>query len=236
MQDRYTGDNGDYAKYGLLRALADGRTLGVAWYLFPDEKHNADGRHIKYLQTPDQWRAKDPALFDTLKNIVDSKRREVAEIERNRVLGSATFSSEILLAPKLTPAQRRVWRGRWFQNIQVSLRGCDLVFVDPDNGLCEDGKFRSGRVKDWKRLPQREAKALAEGRTAVIYHHNTRRKGGHEKKIYYWIDVLGKVTLALRWRAYNSRTFFVVNPVYGMEDQLEKFAHAWGPKAQSHRR
>ena len=29
MQNRYTGDIGDYAKYGLLRALADGQRL--AW-------------------------------------------------------------------------------------------------------------------------------------------------------------------------------------------------------------
>ena len=33
MQNRYVGDIGDYVKYGLLRALADGRQLGVAWYL-----------------------------------------------------------------------------------------------------------------------------------------------------------------------------------------------------------
>ena len=33
MQDRYTGDIGDFAKYGLLRALEAGHRLGVAWYL-----------------------------------------------------------------------------------------------------------------------------------------------------------------------------------------------------------
>ena len=30
MQNPYTGDIGDYVKYGLLRALAEGRRLGVA--------------------------------------------------------------------------------------------------------------------------------------------------------------------------------------------------------------
>ena len=59
MQDRYTGDIGDYVKCGLLRALAGGRNLGVAWYLFPDEDHNSDGRHIDYLGQPDLWRAHD---------------------------------------------------------------------------------------------------------------------------------------------------------------------------------
>src|SRR5690348_3816657 len=53
MQDRYVGDVGDFAKYGLLRRLT-GRAgerkvrLGVVWCLFPDEAHNNDGRHISY--------------------------------------------------------------------------------------------------------------------------------------------------------------------------------------------
>ena len=49
MQDRYAGDVDDYVKLALLRALAPGRKLGVAWYLYPDEDHNADGRHVSYI-------------------------------------------------------------------------------------------------------------------------------------------------------------------------------------------
>lgn len=47
MQDRYTGDSGDYIKYVLLRALSLGLKLGVAWYLYPDEDHNSDGKHVQ---------------------------------------------------------------------------------------------------------------------------------------------------------------------------------------------
>ena len=36
MQDCYVGDVGDFVKYGLLRALSDGKRLGVAWYLRTD--------------------------------------------------------------------------------------------------------------------------------------------------------------------------------------------------------
>ena len=48
MQDRYFGDVGDFGKYGLLRVLCGlwggpNFKLGVVWYLFPDENHNADG-------------------------------------------------------------------------------------------------------------------------------------------------------------------------------------------------
>jgi hypothetical protein len=234
MQDRYTGDIGDYVKYGLLRALADGRRLGVAWYLFPDEDHNDDGRHIGYLNDHGQWRDHDPALYDVLKRIVANDERKVSAVEQSTILGPAKFSGEILSAPELTCAKRRIWRGQWFENIQTSLQGCNIVFADPDNGLCEDEKFSLGNVKDWKRIPLYEAKALAQGRTAVIYHHNTRRTGGHEKEIAYWIDSLGEGTLALRWRAYSGRTFFVVHPIQGMSERLERFSHEWGEKAELH--
>lgn len=51
MQNRYTGDIGDYGKLGLLRVLrASGLTIGVNWYLRPDEGHNDDGRHMGYLK------------------------------------------------------------------------------------------------------------------------------------------------------------------------------------------
>ena len=53
MQNRYFGDIGDFAKFGLLRGLVmpkPGFRLGVLWYLVPDELHTKDGRHVDYLQ------------------------------------------------------------------------------------------------------------------------------------------------------------------------------------------
>jgi hypothetical protein len=60
MQNRYVGDIGNYLKLGILRALSPGHRLGVAWWLYPDESHNRDGRHIGYLQRSDRWRHFDP--------------------------------------------------------------------------------------------------------------------------------------------------------------------------------
>ena len=48
MQDRYTGDIGDYGKLGMLRYLAAaGPRVGVNWYRTPDEDHNEDGKFIR---------------------------------------------------------------------------------------------------------------------------------------------------------------------------------------------
>ena len=52
MQDQYVGDVGDFVKYGLLRAISEGKHLGVAWYLRAD-------RGTSYLQQPEKWRCRD---------------------------------------------------------------------------------------------------------------------------------------------------------------------------------
>ena len=96
MQNRYVGDIGDYLKLGILRALSPGFHLGIAWWLFPDESHNRDGRHISYLSRPDQWRHFDPDLFDTLQEIVSSGRRHVHALEAADILPGAMFASEFI--------------------------------------------------------------------------------------------------------------------------------------------
>ena len=81
MQNRYVGDIGDYLKLGILRALSPGYRIGLAWWLYPDESHNRDGRHIGYLHRPDQWRHYDPELFDVLAQIVSTDQRDIRALE-----------------------------------------------------------------------------------------------------------------------------------------------------------
>jgi len=232
VQDRYVGDIGDYFKYALLRHLAKGRRLGVMWYLFPDEDHNDDGKHITYLSKRDAWRQLDPELFDTLKHLVDEHRRSTAAVAQSGILGQAKYVFERLDAIWLSSDDRRAWRSAWFEGGLNYLSDCNLVFADPDNGLCEDDIFKPGSVKAWKRLPMNEARKLAAGRTAIIYHHNTRYKGGHEKEVGDWIMRLQSNTVALRWRAYNSRTFFIINPTKQIQRDAQQFVKAWGSKAE----
>ena len=81
MQNRYVGDIGDYLKLAILRALSTGHRLGIAWWLYPDENHNSDGRLIAYLNRPEKWRHYDPDLFDALQQIVASGQRDVRVLE-----------------------------------------------------------------------------------------------------------------------------------------------------------
>lgn len=235
MQDRYTGDIGDFVKYALLRHLARDRRLGIAWYLYPDEA-NGDGRHTAYLNDPGNWRHLDPELFDELRLIADPDQnhrpREVRSIEQSPPFQNVTFSRERLDPNGLAPNGRRDWRAEWFTRVLEDLKDCDIVFADPDNGLCLDEKFKSGVAKYWKRIPLSESQKLADGRTAIIYHHNSYFKGGHDAEIDYWAPLLGKDTLAMKYSAYSARTFFVLNADREIEKRLAEFTERWQPKAR----
>lgn len=226
MQDRYAGDVGDYVKFALLRQLAPGQSLGIAWYLHPDESHNGDGRHMGYLNQPQTWRDLDPELFDRLAGAT-TKSRTVAALVHAGVVPAQTFVDELMTSRDLPARDRSDWREAWFARALQSLDGCDLVFADPDNGLVDDDPRRRRQRSFGKQLPLSEALALAAGRTAVIYHHNTRRAGGHDAEVAYWRGLLGRDTIAVRATAWSCRTFFIVNPTEEIQARAEAFAARW---------
>jgi len=90
MQDRYTGDIGDFGKFGLLRALVREnqetvRKLGVIWYLVPDETETTGGNLTAYLDDS-AYGALDGDLHMLLRRIVNSGSRSVRLVEENGVL------------------------------------------------------------------------------------------------------------------------------------------------------
>lgn len=231
MQDKYAGDIGDYVKYGLLRAIRGTRRLGVAWYLHPDAGPAGDGKHTAYLQHPDEWRHLDSELFDALKELVHD-RRSVAAIQESGILGDAVFAIDRLDVAEVKVHDRERWRSRWFRRVKRQLAGCDLVFADPDNGLAPDDRFKPTEAVNAKRIPLWEAMALAEGRTAVIYHHNTRYRGGHRAEILWWKAQLPDGTLAYYWRRVSNRTFFVIKPDGEIRRRLREFEKRWGDRGE----
>ena len=224
MQDRYAGDVGDYVKLGLLRALAPDRQLGVVWYRFPDEDHNKDGRHITYLEQPERYRQLDPALFEHLRGVVVTAR----SIGSLRPALPGVVSCEDSVDSGMVPArQRRSWRRAWFDRALGQISSCDIVFADPDNGIVDDADARKGRAKFGKQMPLEEVKALAEGRCAIVYHHNTRRAGGHDAEVDHWLGSFGVPSMAVRATAYSPRTFFVLNPDEATASRIVEFCERW---------
>ncbi|MGI8839638.1 MAG: hypothetical protein ACR2F8_02445 [Caulobacteraceae bacterium] len=233
MQDRYVGDIGDYVKLSILRAIMPGRRLGVAWWLFPDEDHNSDGVHIAYLDEAARWRSFDPDLFDRLRKVVTAGERRVEALQHADVLPGGVYCDDRIPTTG-TPGQRMLAREQWFRRVQSRVSGCDLVFIDPDNGL-ETKRFNSGASKAGKSVSLAELQALrSPERTLIVYHHHTRMKGGHHHELEHWGERLrgaGFLTVdALRASAYSARAFFILDASHGVRHRAEQIAARWGER------
>lgn len=241
MQNRYVGDIGDYAKYSLLRALSRGHKLGLSWYLYPDED-SGDGGHIGYLLRPDKWREPDPVTFYILRKIVGDafdeihkqQVRSVAAIEESGLLGTSTVFWRKTTVPEGCRGGEALERHReeWFRGSAESLRGRDIVFADPDNGLRKREQFEPRRCRSGKSICEEEALCLAEdGRPVVVYHHNTMFRGGHDAEVRHWQRRLGRRlegrVRAVRWRPFSPRTFFILNCTDELRGRAKQWCEVW---------
>ncbi len=239
MQNRYVADVGDYVKLAILRALAPGRRLGVVWWLFPDEDHNGDGGHREYLTRPNEWRAYDPDLFDALLKIHREGRRSVHALEEAAVLPSTVFAGGLIPCNVQHFSLRPSARNAWLAEVKSRLKGSNLVFLDPDNGIAPTG-LRLTRRSAGKSVMIEEIMALREeGRAFVVYHHQSRRPGvTHLDEIHSLSTRLSasglQVTGALRAKPWSPRVFFIVSGGEDLRERAMSVAELWGDKITWH--
>lgn len=230
MQNRYTADIGDFGKYGLLRAFCspidDGSRLrlGVVWYLVPDESHNADGKFTQYLdhspKNDRQFRRCDPELYDALADIIRKKDRNISNIRKCSILPPGTVFYEKLLTFDGTPAnspgarrKRIAYRNGWVHGALSVTKDCDVIFVDPDNGLEAGTKRHQKRGPKYVFFDELEP-YYKRGQSLVIYHHTSRR-GTAERQVRERLAQIDErlnsdSTFALLYHRGSSRAFFVV--------------------------
>lgn len=227
LQNRYVGDVGDFGKYGLLRALclpdSDGGAslrLGIIWYLTDDETHNSDGRHIGYLEsTPKNqlaFRTCDPDLYDKLGEIVECGDRNVSAICRQRILPEGTVYFDRILDLKgstvrFRSASRIQVRKEWVEGAVEATKDCDVVFVDPDNGIGSTTQAYS-RLGAKYVLLEEVVPYFAKNQSVVIYHHLNRRSSADDQ-IYDRLEQvrrrLGTEVIALRYHRGSARVLLV---------------------------
>lgn len=215
MQNRYTGDIGDFSKLGLLRTLrAAGFSIGLNWYLVPDETHNTDGRHVNYLDQ-EKYRACDPELWLGLGAIVKSGEREVRRMENDDIL-QATFFSDCLDFVGRRKGERAACRAEWFQKSLAVMAGQDVVCVDPDNGLVVPSAMGGPKENKYV-LPEELAGYYAQGSTVIYYQHKARRKDSfYTQQLDELVrreDFAGAIGLALKFKTTSQRYYlFIVQP------------------------
>ncbi len=212
MQNRYTGDIGDFGKLGLLRALAfSGLSVGINWYLTPDEQHNGDGRHVKYLSNED-YRACDETLWLELKSIVDSGRREILSLQNERILDATFYSASLNFSDK-SKQERNQLRKEWHAQALRELLGVDIVFVDPDNGLIVPSA--AGSTKENKFVkPDELADYYGHGSSVIYYQHKARRPDSFYTEQHNLLVRNGGFEnasgFALKFRTTSQRYYFFI--------------------------
>src|ERR1017187_2805929 len=184
MQDRYAGDVGDFGKFGLLRHLC-GETAqekqptlkpGVIWYKTTPGKKEGESPHgefTNYLQTaikkPRLYMECDEAVFRALADVV-AKKRTIAALEDAHLLPGAVYWSKdenVCHGKKKSTCPR----ADWFQSAFEATAGCDLVFLDPDNGIeCTNLRPTQGRSRKYV-FRCEVGKLIERGQSVVVYHH-----------------------------------------------------------------
>ena len=198
-------------------------TLGVVWYLVPDENHNSDGKHIHYLEpsahNQERYRDCDPILYDTLREIIRSNRRNVFSIRDCQVLPLGTRFYDTVLTFDCPDVQRTnsvedraALRRSWLNDAFQLTAGCDLVFVDPDNGFeVKVGPYQRHGPKYVffdELLPY-----LERNQSLVIYHHIGRQGSAREQireRLTQIKSQLGREAFVLLYHRGSARAFFVV--------------------------
>ncbi len=223
MQDRYTGDVGDFTKLGLLREIAAHHTLGVLWYRVPDEGHNSDGKHVGYLEQLSN-RALDPDLFELLRRVRKRPLRTVRDLIP--ALPSASFVEDCVPPGVIS-------REKWFARSKKALSDKETIFLDPDNGIASE-KLAKGSGKAVKSVFMSEIESLHEaGHSLVIYHHATRHQKGvtvsqQAEQLAQRLHKSGaRTVLPVISRCGTVRIFFVTNVSPACRAAVGRFAELW---------
>lgn len=172
MQNRYAGDVGDFGKLGMLRCMENsGLNIGINWYLVEDESHNNDGKHIEYLKD-ERYIGCDDELLIALNEMLKNNSRTVANLEELHLLETEKYYHEVLYGPK----HGCMSRSKWHRNGLHEMQDCDLVFLDPDNGLLTKSVGHGSEKSVKYVFPNEIVDYYKTGHSVVFYSHRTREQ------------------------------------------------------------
>ena len=112
-------------------------------------------------------------MWSALGQIVSFGKREIAALEQSGVL-DATYFGRLLDSSSGDKIARQAVRMGWHGQALQALHCCDIVFVDPDNGLMvpsADGTAKSNKFV----LPYELAEYYNAGSSVIYYQHKARR-------------------------------------------------------------
>jgi hypothetical protein len=233
VRHNFVNDIGDYAKYALLRALCAsgpaGMRLGVIWYLTEHAESNNDGRRRIHLVATG-WEDLDPDLLAAMREIENAlpsqDKLNLSLIEAAGILPlSTTYFSEPLPGGLGTARQRAAERAAWFESARKAVADCDLVFLDPDNGLEVRSVPVTSPLSGKYATVAEVAALLRTGAGVVLYQHGSRTPWHVQRERACAQIAAGAdraVTIrSFRFGAFGTRAFFCITSDRRMSDIIE---------------
>lgn len=149
--------------------------MGVNWYKaepLESERDKDTGTFLhedgKHKINPKYFVCDEP-LARALREISESDVRSIARLEQAVLLDP---SKTVYYRDVVTVARRR----QWHNNALETLAPCEIVFLDPDNGLSVKSVGK-GSAKSVKYVWEEElSDYLRRGQSVVLYNHRPRKK------------------------------------------------------------
>ena len=226
MQRRHVGGIDDFAKFALLRHVMKNRHLAVCWYLTGENEERKDReRHFDYLKHPDDFRHFAPELFDQLAEFDGGSGGVVdplVELQMTGILGNAVFLRKKV--PKRVSLRRL-----WADELVCSVRGANLVFLDPNYGI--EGSRLTNR-----HVALAEIAALRQRDRALII---GRRQSGRRSVVKFLADRMRSVGCdpveIIRLRFAASCFYVIADHDSAMAELIATFARKWGNRVKSYK-
>ena len=170
MQDRYAGDIGDYGKLGLLRKMSEKFSIGINWYN-PGELDFERDKNGKFKQEDGKYRD-----FKSVKEFDDKLASALETLKGNHsieMLEKLDLVNNAVYHNKLVPRENAK-RDKWHRAALKKLGECDIVFLDPDNGLIVPSAEGTTRENKYV-LPSEIADYYMQGSSVIYYQHKARK-------------------------------------------------------------
>jgi alkylated DNA nucleotide flippase Atl1 len=204
--------------------------VGLNWYLSEDESHNADGKHVSYLDRNNRLHAGlascDGDLIQRLADVV-RRGRSVHALEESGALpaGAPTYAAR--LRASFTLRDRDAWHREALERLAVA----DVVFADPDNGMRSN---HTGARLEKYALMHELADYARRGQALVVYHHADRSASATDqakRRLNDLAEATSQQPIAVVIARRGSCRLFVVTASPFIQDRLaqsiRRFATRW---------
>ena len=225
MQLRQIGGVSDFGKFALLRHLMKDRRLAVCWYLTGEVDEARDReRHFDYLKRPDDFRHFAPEVFDHFVEFDGGSGARIdplTKLHMSRILGDAVFLRQEV-------PRRASLRRQWIDALVESVRGADLVFLDPDSGI-------QGKRVTPSHVSLAEIAALRLPDRALIIGH---QQSGRRSEVKFLADQMRSLGCdaveIIRMRLVTSRFYIIADHNAAMTELIATFVRRWGDRVKSY--